>query len=279
MPAVSLVICLYRERDLLARLLSQADNCYDDLVVVHDGKDTSNVRSLVESASGCFFEQPREFQQEPHWPFAWEQARHDWILRLDADEIPSEGMKRWLKQFRRSGEPPGSISGYTCIWPLWDGKRIVSKKWPADRRFLFHRQRVRFFGMVEQVPVPDGRLLAEELVLIHQPLRKSYGFKNLLCRRQAYHWRERIASSLLHNPSDLPCWRWDNKPWPPRWEQIRRRPLSTAISRLSIESLRTLRNQWRTERKLYPVAAISGPIHHALICLKYWQLRRKKMKP
>lgn len=36
MPKISLVVCLYKERDLLERLLQHAEGCYDDLVVVHD---------------------------------------------------------------------------------------------------------------------------------------------------------------------------------------------------------------------------------------------------
>jgi len=276
MPPVSLVVCVHRERELLARLLKRSDGCYDDLVVVHDGPDTSGVRGVVEAAGGRFFERPREFQQEPHWPFAWEQARHDWILRLDADEFPSEEMKRWLQSFRRSADPGESISGYTCIWPLWNGKRPVSKRWPAGRNFLFHRQRVRFFGMVEQVPVADGTFEPLNLVLKHQPDRKSYGLKNVLIRGQAYRWRERIANSLVGKPTDLACWRWESDAWPEHWEQIRRHPLRTAMERLVMETLRALRSQWRAERRFWFGAALNGPIHHALICLKCWQLKRRR---
>lgn len=39
MPKISLVVCLYKERDLLERLLQNAEGCYDDLVVVHDGDE------------------------------------------------------------------------------------------------------------------------------------------------------------------------------------------------------------------------------------------------
>jgi glycosyltransferase involved in cell wall biosynthesis len=39
MPRISLVVCLYKERDLLERLLHQAEGYYDDLVVVHDGPE------------------------------------------------------------------------------------------------------------------------------------------------------------------------------------------------------------------------------------------------
>jgi hypothetical protein len=274
MPKLSLVVCVYHERDLLRRLLESARGLYDDLVVVHDGPDDTGVRELVKSAGGRFFERPRAFQQEPHWPFAWSEARHDWILRLDADEVPGSELMAWLHQFKAAVEPAADVSGFTCIWPLWNGERMVSHRWPAGRSFLFHRQRVRFFGMVEQTPVPEGRWESLPLVLRHEPLRKSFGLANLLRRRQAYHWRERIATSLQGQPVDLECWRWGTAEWPLIWEQIRQRPLRTALVRLTRGTLATLRDQWRVDRKFYPSAALSGPLHHALICLKYWQLQR-----
>src|SRR5215813_333766 len=116
MPKLSLAVCLYREREFLERLIDHSAGCYDDLVVVHDGPDEDGLCSLVESRAGRFFERPRHFQQEPHWPFAWEQTHHDWILRWDADEFPSQEMRQWLEAFRAEPEPPDNISGYTCIW-------------------------------------------------------------------------------------------------------------------------------------------------------------------
>lgn len=274
MPAVSLVVCCHGERELLQRLLKESVGCYDDLVVVHDGPDAMGLRTEVEAAHGRFFERPRAYQQEPHWPFAWGQAAHDWILRLDADEFPSEEMKEWLRQFRQRDEPPESVAGFTCIWPLWNGWRAVSKKWPAGRIFLFHRQRVRFFGMAEQVPIADVRYEVLNLVLHHQPPRKSYGFANLLLRKQAYRWRARIAFSLLDEPARLAGWRWENRSWPQVWREIRTHPFGTANVCLTWGVLRALRDQWRSERRFYPAVAIGSGLHHALIALEYWRLRR-----
>ncbi len=277
MPAVTLVVCVYQQRDLLARLIRESAGCFDDLVVVHDGPDTTDVRTVVETAGGRFFERPHEFQQEPHWPFAWGQAKHDWILRFDADEFPSADMKTWLKSFRLAPEPPSDISGYTCIWPLWNKDHAVTKKWPAGRNFLFQKQRVRFFGMVEQTPIPDGRFEPLDLVLRHEvPGRKGYGLFNIVVRKQAYHWRECIARSLLGKPTDLAFWRWEIEAWPVGWEQIRQRPLWTGCKRLSKGILSAMRDQWRTEKRFSPLIAIGGPLHHALICYKFWCLRRAK---
>ena len=276
MPAVTLVVCVHRQRDLLERLIRESAGCYDELIVLHDIPDVQNVRAVTEAAGGRFFEREPVFLQEPHWPFAWGQARHDWILRFDADEFPSAEMRAWLAEFRRAPEPSATISGYTCIWPLWDGEKEITKKTCAGRIFLFDRRRVKFFGMVEQVMIPDGRYEPVDLILHHQPRRKSFGLRNVLLRKQAYRWREVIARSLLGKPTDLACWRWESEAWPDDWEQIRQHPFPTAMRRLVMGTLRGARNHWRWERKLLLAAALMGPIHHALICFKYWQLRRKQ---
>jgi len=273
MPAISLVVCLYRQRDLMERLLQGAGDCYDELLVSHDGPDMDDVKSLVEAHGGRFFERPRVGMWEGHGPSDWGDARHEWILRLDADEIPSAEMKAWLKEFRQAAEPPPEVSGYTCIWPMWDGRREVTKKIFTGRIFLFGRQRVRFFGMGDQVPIPDGHYESRELILHHQPRRKSYGLTNVVLRQQAYRWRAVYARSLLGKPTDLACWRWTSEAWPEHWEEIRRRPLRTALARLALGTYRGLRDQWRQERRLFPLAALANPVHQALICLKYWQLR------
>jgi hypothetical protein len=281
MPAISLVVCLHGEREMFARLLRESSGCYDDLVVVHDGPEdvdlAQSIERLATSHRGRFFIRPRAFQQEPHWPFAWEQAAHDWILRLDADEFPSEEMRQWLARFRRAPEPAEEISGYTCIWPLWNGRREISKNYSPGRIFFFHRQRVRFFGMVEQVPIADGRYESLNLVLHHQPRRKSYGFHSMLCRERGNAWRRLIAQSLLGKPRDLNCWRWQDENWPPTWEEIRRRPLRTALRRLFKSPLRNLRDQWKHEHKFFPVAALTGPLHHTLMCLAFWRARRSHL--
>ena len=276
MPLVSLVVCLHGEREHLERLLQKSSECYDDLVVVHDGPDTTGIRDLVTAAGGRFFERPREYQQEPHWAFAWQQTAHDWILRLDADEFPSPEMKTWLWRFREQPNPPPDISGYTCSWPLWNGQQAISKKWPADRKFLFNRQRVRFFGMVEQSPVADAHFQSLDFALQHQPVgRKAFGLRNIVFRKRAGQWRKCLARSLQGKPTDLPCWRWTDPTWPAEWEAIRQHPLLTAIRWLIRGPLAEMRNQWRIERRLFPFIALSYPLHRALICLLYWRLRQR----
>ena len=313
MPAVSLVVCVYRERALLERLLREAAGLWDDLVVVHDGPEegsaapaqppaldyasepmerfsstypepsgpatTGSIHALVRSHGGRFFEGGRCRQQEPHWPFAWRQARHDWILRLDADEFPSAEMKAWLQTFRTAPEGGPEVSGYTCLWPLWDGRRAVTDRWPPGRHFLFHRQRVRFFGMVEQVPIADLEYQPLDLVLHHQPTRKSHGVRNILFRQQAYAWRRVIADSLLRRPTDLPRWRWEARDWPEMWQHLRRHPLRHSVSSLLRFPLRQARSMRAARQRPILSACLNPGLHHFMLGLQVFAARQRRSGP
>jgi hypothetical protein len=66
MPKISLVVCLYKERDLLERLLRNAEGCYDDLVVVHDGPEEAVPAEDRRSEGG---EQPNQKSATNHQQF------------------------------------------------------------------------------------------------------------------------------------------------------------------------------------------------------------------
>ena len=239
---------------------------------------SETIHELVTQHEGRYFEGPRCFQQEPHWPFSWWQAKHDWILRLDADEFPSEELKAWLQRFRDSPEPRADISGYTCIWPLWNGRRTVTTRWPTDRIFLFHRRRVRFFGMVEQVPIPDTCYQPIELILNHQPKRKSYGVRNILFRQQAYNWRQVIAKSLMGRPTDLPCWRWRSDHWPSPWDRIREHPLTYGVKSLIRLPFRQFTNMLRANELPRLSACLNPGLHHFMLGLRVSLMKRQVQK-
>jgi glycosyltransferase involved in cell wall biosynthesis len=333
MPKVSLVVCLYKERDLLERLLKQSVGCYDDLVVVHDGPEEifssddgkwriengggadayeagwkspeelslkepdappieiardyaelppdapiptgyrlktgqpvpGSVHEIVEAYEGRFYEGPRCFQQEPHWPFAWWAAKHDWILRLDADEFPSPVLAEWIDQFRANNPDDSEICHYQAIWPLWDGKKRKTTHWPNSRPFLIKKSKHCFFGMVEQTSIPQADVLAISKVLAHQPKRKSYGVRNILFRRQAYLWRRVIAGSLMNCPSKLPRWRCVDSSWPEPWKSKIDHPFRLAFWCMFWFPFCQLRKMLKFERKIDISACLNPGLHHFLL--------------
>jgi FkbM family methyltransferase len=311
MPKISLVVCLRGERDLLARLIEHTAECYDDLVVVHDGneKDVSSwklgtipsalaidwgcvpaesalpeffarnqntvepgsIRKFVTSLGGRFFEHPRVGSLEAQSPFAWWAAKHDWILRLDADEFPSDQLAQWLRIFRAVPTNDITSAAFSCVWPLWNGRRKTTRNWPNNRLFLFDRRRVSLLGLVEQSPVIEGRTTQLPLTLHHQPRRKSYGIRNILFRRQAWLWRESIAHSLLQGPQNLPRWRHNSANWPSSWNAIFADPLLEGIYRalkFPMEQHRVL----RSHGERFSLGACLNPaLHHFMIGAQTWR--------
>jgi len=283
MPAITLVVCLRNETANLARLLRHSSECFDELLVVHDGAETvpslqktivrcgpgsleragappshmamdyatlkkgakgpegyrlvtghrgkGSLGKLVASYRGRLYEGPRCFQQEPHWPFAWWQARHEWILRLDADEYPSEEMKAWLLGFRKTSSVTKNLSGFSCVWPYWDGEREFCFSESEWRPFLIHKHRASLIGMAEQGPIPHSPWKKTGLVLHHRPERPSFGLSYVFFRRQSYRWRRCIAASLALRPVDLPRWQYNRKTWPAHWAQVIARPWATGLRR------------------------------------------------
>ena len=315
MPKISLVVCVHREKELLERLLHYTQGCYDDLVVIHDGKEAGepswkpsavirelaidwanvpanspipdffakcqtpispgSIRELVERYKGRFFEHPKVGSLEGQSPFAWWVAKYDWILRLDADEFPSKPMADWLNSFR--GLDPEAVreASFSCIWPLWNGVRMTTRRWPLGRLFLFDRTRAHFFGLVEQVPIIEGPNVPLPFILCHEPRRKSYGIRNIVFRRQAYIWRKVIAISLNRSPLDLPRWRTSALSWPNPWREKLIHPVRSALTALFWYPLCQARDMIRWEKKIDLSACLNPGLHHFLMQIeivrqKYW---------
>ena len=335
MPAISLVVCVYKERDFLERLLQHADGCYDDLVVVHDGPEerrgaetaadaggdgevgwkspeklslsvpdapplaiardyatlppsafmptgyrlvcgtpvAGSVHEVVKKYGGSFYEGPRCFQQEPHWPFAWSQAKHDWILRLDADEYPTPPLIDWLKAFEPAAH---AVPGFLGIWPLWTGRKEIWAKRHATRLFLFHRSRIRLLGMVEQSPEPvSGEVERLPLTIAHRPARKSFGIFNLIARKQAFRWRTVIARSLLRNPSDLPRWNYDGDVWNGFWKDLREHPLRIGLKRGIWSTAMQAVGETKQGAEFAPDAYAGTGLHQLLMATTLWRQKKR----
>lgn len=315
MPKVSLVVCLYKERDLLARLLHHAEGCYDDLVVVHDGSESEtsapipladvhipshrhpelavdfskpdeaakaslwwktpegipnpgSIHELVAQHGGRYFEGPRCWQQEPHWPFAWSVAKHNWIFRMDADEYPSKGLIAWLKSFKTSMTPESQ--SYTALWPPWSGSKIISTNIPTTRLFLFNKQSASFWGMAEHSPEFDLPSFSVPHVINHTPRRKSIGPGNLLFRRQARVWRKVISLSLIGGADKLPRWRSDGLSLPPYWQEVVNCPLKTGLVRFVCSVPREYIYMRRNGYDFILEAALGTALHKLLVPLAYW---------
>lgn len=157
------IVTLNEERNL-ARALDSLD-CVDEIVVVDSGS-TDGTREIACRYSARFLDHA--------WPgftaqknFAAEQASHDWILSLDADEALTEGLSGEITRLKQAG--PDAQAYRMPRRAQYLGRWIRHSGWYPDYKVrLYDRRHARWVGeyVHESVQV-EGAVGALEGDLLH----------------------------------------------------------------------------------------------------------------
>jgi glycosyltransferase involved in cell wall biosynthesis len=137
------VITLNEERNL-ARVLESMAPVADECVVVDSGS-TDRTREIAEGRGTRFIQHLWDgFAAQKN--FAAAQARHDWILSIDADEALSPELTAELQQLKREG--PGEAVGFAMPrMARFRGRWIRHSGWYPDPKLrLYDRRRARWVG-------------------------------------------------------------------------------------------------------------------------------------
>jgi len=131
------------EEDRIGPCLESLAFCDELLVVDSHSKDGTRERAAAHGARVIERDWPGHVAQKE---FAIRQAKHDWVLCVDADERISETLRREIETLRASGFP-----GYAG-WRMprlssYLGRWIRHGSWYPDRQLrLFDRRRGRWAG-------------------------------------------------------------------------------------------------------------------------------------
>ncbi len=99
--------------------------------------------------------------------YAAEQAKHDWILSIDADEALSEALEAEIWQLKKQGP---RADGYEFArLAQYLGKWILHSGWYPDRKVrLYHRNKARWVGeFVHESVVVEGSTARLDGNLLH----------------------------------------------------------------------------------------------------------------
>jgi len=141
-PPVSGVVICFNEEENIGRCLESLAFC-DEIVVVDSGS-TDRTREIASRHTDRVIEQPfLGYVKQKN--FALEQASHDWVVCLDADEALSEALAEEIcAELDRAGEAAGyALDRVTWFLGVWHDRGDWYPDWQMR---VFRRSRGHWVG-------------------------------------------------------------------------------------------------------------------------------------
>jgi glycosyltransferase involved in cell wall biosynthesis len=159
-PSLSATIITRNEARNLARAIRSLA-CADEVIVV-DGESTDDTATIAQSLGASVITHPfAGFAAQKN--FATSQARHDWILSLDADEELNPVAQQAIEQWKASAP---AVNGYRFARRArYLGRWIAHSGWYPDYKLrVFDRRHGRWRGAY-----------VHETVVVHGPVETLPG--------------------------------------------------------------------------------------------------------
>ena len=148
---ISAVIIAYNEAHIIAHCLKALQWC-DEIVVVDSGSQDDTVAICESLGAQVVYKKFEGFGAQKR--FAVAQARHDWILSIDADEVLSEALIEEIQAIFRQGNI--SVQGFQLRRTLVFMNRPIRSEYGKPYLRLFDRRVGNFdeAKVHEQVVLP-----------------------------------------------------------------------------------------------------------------------------
>ncbi len=163
MKITATIITLNEERNV-ARAIESL-RCADEILIVDSGSVDRTVELAQNLGVRVLEAGWRGFAAQKNW--AAEQAQHDWILSLDADEALSEALEAEIWSLKKTGP---RFDAYTMPrLARYLGRWILHSGWYPDRKVrLYDRRKAKWVGdFVHESVRPDGRVGHLESNILH----------------------------------------------------------------------------------------------------------------
>jgi glycosyltransferase involved in cell wall biosynthesis len=239
--SISACLVVRNEEAVIGRCLESLDGVVDEIVLVHDGECLDRTLQIAELHGCRIYVRPLVGHAEAATVFAYEQAKGDWILVLDADEFLSPPLRDQLRTLIKEQD----VNGYEFLWRMWDGEKYITESGPF-KLCLFRRSCVHLLGIIHGIERVDPPVRRVDLQLEHRPAYNNFALGTVATKWRR--WARINAREFLMQPGDLPRFKWeDGTDWPRRRRILNR--LSPLLF-LPYVPVVFLLNLWR-ERDVY----------------------------
>lgn len=198
---------IHNEEALLGRALASVRDLVDDIVIVHDGPCTDKSLKIAKQYGARVFIREHIGAPEPHRPFSFRQAKHQWILQMDADEYLQQDFREQLPQMIQE-----NVSGFTVDWMEESGGKITFN---MIKEVLFRKDRVYFLGAPCEYVKPiagQSSLVHRSVGLVNSPAVSNYASWSKY--RQRYSTLASIQAKLYAQPfHEIESWNYSEKNW------------------------------------------------------------------
>lgn len=139
---ISATIITYNEERNLPRAIESL-RCCDEILVVDSGSTDRTVELAQKFGARVLEADWRGYSGQKN--YASDQAAHDWVLSIDADEALSEDLEGEIWQLKKNGS---RFDAYTVPrLAQYLGRWILHSGWHPDRKIrLFDRRKARWYG-------------------------------------------------------------------------------------------------------------------------------------
>ena len=169
--AISVVLNTCNDAKLLPKVLSCLKG-FDEIVVC-DMESTDNTVEIARSfgARVVTFPKNQYNHSEPARNYAISQARHDWVLVVDADELVSQDLRQYLYKFILK---PGNVKGIYIPRMDFILDRFCRSVYPDYRMRFFARDNVKWPPEIHSHPIIYGEVSKipsnrSKLAIVHIP--------------------------------------------------------------------------------------------------------------
>ncbi|CAN5461856.1 glycosyltransferase family 2 protein [soil metagenome] len=205
MPQLSVVIITFNEDKNIARCLESVQGLADDIVVL-DSFSTDKTESICKQFNVNFIQRKWEGYSASK-NFANAQAKYDWILSLDADEAPSEELKKSILKAKEGSELKTykfhRLTNYCGSW-------IKHCGWYPDTKIrIFDRKITKWEGIIheklaiastEDAILLEGDLLHYSYYSIEQHYAQTENFSTLAAQNMFEKGKKASAFKMYLSP-------------------------------------------------------------------------------
>lgn len=203
MRHITAVIITKNEERNIGRCLDSLVGVVDQMLVVDSGSTDETTKICKEKGADVYTRTWQGYSDQKNW--GNEQASHDWILSIDADEALSVELKESIlaaKSVDRSNYSMARLANYCGQW-------IHHSGWYPDKKFrLFDRRETKWRGDIHETLNSEGnepKLLHGDLLhysyySVEEHAAQANRFSSIAARSMYVNGKQPSLINVLFNP-------------------------------------------------------------------------------